>query len=298
MRIVTWESDYKVLTKASADDFFNSTLPEITLFKFKTRKFNVAPHHGAFSIKAVSFGEESYFFGKQRLKLRCNGIIPVNGGQEYSSTINEETDSLSIFFEDSEVKKAAVEIVSNTSRLLDDPDVTVPATPEVPQIVFPVCTKMKRNLAGINAAVNSRDIELTQSLAQYCLRDLLATVLVLEPGESFREITKKSTREELLGRVLRAKSYIDEHNGKDCTLEMLAEVACMSKYHFLRVFREVLGVTPVTYARRRRLVLAAGALRRGECEKQCAKLAGFSSFMLFERAYVRAFGVLPHAGVN
>ena len=45
-------------------------------------------------------------------------------------------------------------------------------------------------------------------------------------------------------RLLRALHYIQEHSEEPLSLDQLASVACMSKFHFLRCFRALLGVTP------------------------------------------------------
>ncbi|MGB6308051.1 MAG: AraC family transcriptional regulator [Steroidobacteraceae bacterium] len=53
-----------------------------------------------------------------------------------------------------------------------------------------------------------------------------------------------------------------ERNPKDeITLEGLARIACRSRYHFLRTFRNVAAVTPCQYVLRRRFLRACVGLR-------------------------------------
>ena len=44
-----------------------------------------------------------------------------------------------------------------------------------------------------------------------------------------------------------AKQYIDEHLHKDLRVKDIAVVACMSEFHFFRLFKECFKVTPHRY---------------------------------------------------
>lgn len=76
----------------------------------------------------------------------------------------------------------------------------------------------------------------------------------------------------------------------------MAAVAGLSRHHFLRVFRAVVGVTPYRYVLARRLTAAAEALRteRGTV-LEVALAAGFSDLSEFTRRFRRRFGVPPAA---
>ena len=50
-----------------------------------------------------------------------------------------------------------------------------------------------------------------------------------------------------------ALEYIETNLKTDMKLADLSRVAGYSEYHFLRVFKEVTGLTPVDYIRKRRL---------------------------------------------
>ncbi|HOG94017.1 MAG TPA: AraC family transcriptional regulator, partial [Opitutaceae bacterium] len=59
---------------------------------------------------------------------------------------------------------------------------------------------------------------------------------------------------ERLNRVL---LYIDQHRSEKLTLETLAAVACLSPFHFHRLFRAMLGEPLGQYVQRVRLETAA-----------------------------------------
>ena len=81
----------------------------------------------------------------------------------------------------------------------------------------------------------------------------------------------------------------DEH-----PLTRLAGDAAMSPYHFLRTFRQVVGMAPHQYVLRTRLHRAALRLRRSPEEiAEIAFGAGFNDLSTFNRRFRRVMGVSP-----
>lgn len=97
-------------------------------------------------------------------------------------------------------------------------------------------------------------------------------------------------------RVERVIRHIGEHLDADLDLNALAEIACLSPYHFHRIYAGILGETVGETVRRLRLHHAAGALVEGEAViAQVAARAGYGSVAAFGRAFQAAYGVAPAA---
>ncbi|MEQ8935967.1 MAG: AraC family transcriptional regulator, partial [Amphiplicatus sp.] len=80
------------------------------------------------------------------------------------------------------------------------------------------------------------------------------------------------------------------------TLTDLAREAGMSRYHFLRVFREVAGVTPHQFVLRRRLHRAAVRLRKSDEPVSAIDFEeGFDDRSSFNRRFRSAMGANPTA---
>jgi AraC-like DNA-binding protein len=79
-----------------------------------------------------------------------------------------------------------------------------------------------------------------------------------------------------------------------CSLAALAREAAMSPYHFLRVFRQVVGMTPHQYVLRLRMHRAAVRLRRSDDPVSTIAFdAGFNDLSTFNRRFRRIIGASP-----
>jgi AraC family transcriptional regulator len=97
-------------------------------------------------------------------------------------------------------------------------------------------------------------------------------------------------------RLRQVQDYIQDTLGHPITLEEMASVACVSPYHFCRLFRQSTGLSPNQYVisqrvRRAQELLQAGGLGVG----QVARAVGYQSAEHFARLFRRHTGVLPHA---
>jgi len=63
-------------------------------------------------------------------------------------------------------------------------------------------------------------------------------------SQQIEELTKKLyPREDLTEPIIRAKQFIDRHYSKSIYLEAICREACISKYHFIRLFKKYYGRT-------------------------------------------------------
>lgn len=81
--------------------------------------------------------------------------------------------------------------------------------------------------------------------------------------------------------------------GETVDLKRLSEAGAVSPYHMCRVFQQGAGMSVMSYARARRLSVAAKAIASGEESLLNVALdAGYTSHAAFTRAFARCFGVL------
>jgi AraC family transcriptional regulator len=105
---------------------------------------------------------------------------------------------------------------------------------------------------------------------------------------------KPDTRSFYERAVQAAIEHIAKHLDDALELEALARVACLSSFHFHRVFRGMVGETPLELTRRLRLERAAWRLRDNERSvTQIAFDAGYETHEAFTRAFRLAYSVSP-----
>lgn len=105
---------------------------------------------------------------------------------------------------------------------------------------------------------------------------------------------KTSTSENYRKRLLRVIDYMHEHIGENLDVNTLAEVACMSPYHFHRIYRQMAQETVNATVRRLRLQAAASDLIRTDTSLESIALKmAYSSQEAFSRAFLKEFGETP-----
>jgi AraC family transcriptional regulator len=96
--------------------------------------------------------------------------------------------------------------------------------------------------------------------------------------------------------VARALWYIESHFAEEISLEDIAAVSDVSRFHMSRAFGLATGRSVMRYVRGRRLTVAARALASGAPNILSIALdAGYGSHEAFTRAFRDQFGVTPEA---
>lgn len=97
-------------------------------------------------------------------------------------------------------------------------------------------------------------------------------------------------------RLNRVLDYVYAHLEDDLSFDRLAKVACLSSYHWSRIYSAMRGETIVATIRRLRLQRAADRLANSDLDiGAVAARAGYSSTDTFGRAFRDAFGESPSA---
>lgn len=142
-----------------------------------------------------------------------------------------------------------------------------------------------RACAGLNGSQNLAWEELSIQLA--------AQALELAGASSFKP---DSAMPSALARVTRTVRLIEQHPEARLDLGSLAREARLSRYHFLRTFEGLTGLTPHQYVLRARLREAASRLAQSTAAVLDIALdSGFGDVSNFNRAFRQEFGVSPRA---
>lgn len=94
-------------------------------------------------------------------------------------------------------------------------------------------------------------------------------------------------------RIARAIAYVDANPSEQLSLEKLSSIACLSTFHFHRIFRSLTGEPVREFVERRKLEHAIALANKGKSWKAAAAASGFNSPISFTRAFKRVFSVAP-----
>jgi len=149
-------------------------------------------------------------------------------------------------------------------------------------------------LTGLLAAVEAtRDDADTAAFEELAVR-LAGAVVATTSASPARARQAPSARD--VRRVAEALRRIEDDASERLSLAELAADAATSPYHFLRVFRALVGMTPHQYVLHTRLHRAAVRLRRtDEPISAIAFDVGFNDLSTFNHRFRRLIGVSPGA---
>ncbi len=87
--------------------------------------------------------------------------------------------------------------------------------------------------------------------------------------------------------------YIHSHLNENLTVDFLCGRVFLSRYHFMRLFKQQTGESVHSYITMRRLLSAARMIREGSPSGLAASSCGFGDYSSFSRAIRRRFGIQP-----
>ena len=95
-------------------------------------------------------------------------------------------------------------------------------------------------------------------------------------------------------RIAKTVLYIRKHLNEAIELEKLAEISCLSKDHFIRLFKNELGTTPLQYINQKKIEKSQLLLITEEIAvKEIAFQLAFEDYSYFNRLFKKITGVTP-----
>jgi AraC family transcriptional regulator len=234
--------------------------------------------HDTASIAAVTAGTFQYRTGGGRAVLAPGGILLGDAGACFECGHEHGTGDRCLAFS---FAPALLESIVSGVPGARRAAFGVPHLPPVPAL-----------MPLLAAAEAARDGEDAVELEELALRLAAAVAATLADGA--QPAAAPSRRDER--RISDALCRIEGEAHEPLALADLAHEAGMSRYHFLRTFRQVAGMTPHQLVLRTRLHRAAVRLRTSdESISAIAFDAGFGDLSTFNRRFRRLMGCSPGA---
>jgi AraC-like DNA-binding protein len=124
-------------------------------------------------------------------------------------------------------------------------------------------------------------------------KTLLAGVIVILSRVGNTRFSKKKGSNSYLGYTLKTVEAIEECFTGSITVRELALNLNISPDHLTRQFRQIIGITPTEYLRRRRFARALELLRKQRPISEVYPASGFRSINYFSREFKALFKMTP-----
>jgi AraC family transcriptional regulator len=126
----------------------------------------------------------------------------------------------------------------------------------------------------------------------------IAEGILRDQAKVFESLSKlnyknKEVSYDVFRSIYRAKEYIDDQFLMPIHLDDLAEIAHISKFSFIRLFKLAFGYSPYQYILHKRLQYGADLLKAGQPVSSIAEVCGFSDLHAFSKAFKGKFKVSP-----
>jgi AraC family transcriptional regulator len=247
------------------------------------------------SIKCVARGTEDYFVDRRRIRVTDGTWLVLNEGREYGSLLEGagEAYMFSLFFRPGLACEIAGGMRQSLSQALD-------AGPGIATINAEFAETLRHHDASVSpvlryiqreVAMGMRDEQWLEEQCQFLLTRLLRSQQrqPTPPRADISEL-RPERRAELLRRLEWAEDFMHARLTESISLQDIAAAAHISRFHFLRVFQSVYGVTPVAFLRDlrvRRAIALLESTRHGVAE--IAMSVGMSRVALWRALRARGY---------
>ncbi|MEM8557497.1 MAG: AraC family transcriptional regulator [Bacteroidota bacterium] len=216
----------------------------------------------------------------------------TNAGARYTLEIEEAAETQNLHVSGDAAAAVYRALVTDDDRLIEVPDAAGP-----PLTVFP---RLYRRTPTFDLLLG-RAFEVasaTPAALDEAVADVLVHLLAVHRGALYEAArvpaARAATRTELYRRLARSVDLMHATTHDALPLDVLAEAACLSKYHYLRAFRQTFGTTPHRYHTRLRIAQAQRLLTGSRLAVAEVGFAiGFDEPSAFTRAFRRHVGVPP-----
>ncbi len=93
--------------------------------------------------------------------------------------------------------------------------------------------------------------------------------------------------------IRQSKAFMEKYHSEHIELDDLAKAALMSRFHYVRVFKQLYGVTPRSYLKDMRIAKAKALLREGHPITYTCFEVGYESVATFSSVFKKSTGYSP-----
>ena len=241
-------------------------------------------------------GNSTCTFNGRRLQVTEDTYCISNRQQDYTLEINsrQTVETFNIHIGEYFGEKVLQAVIQRPEALLSNVNNT-----SVTPVDF--YNKLYRKDGQLNNIIHKLTLLQQDSFNTMLFEETLAQLLIhllQQHNNILADIAKMpavkaSVKAELYKRVSMGADYIHAYYMQNIQLEDIAAEACFSKFHFLRLFKQVYNASPFQYIQQLRMEKARHKLATGESVQDIAALLGYENSNSLSRIFKRRTGVYP-----
>lgn len=244
--------------------------------RFRRQTFPRHSHEG-YGVGVIEAGALGFFYRGENLVAPAGRINTVNPGEVHTGqAVAEQGWTYRMFYCSEEFLRRMSEAVADrpvplpflTQGVIDDPE-----------------------LAGLirHTHILLGDGQAAQLQQETLLLTLFARLLTRHTYEPPAVVAAGAEP----AAVRRVIDYLDAHCGEELRIDTLAGIACLSPYHFIRVFARHTGLTPHAWLMQHRTRKARQLLEQGVAIADAAAQTGFTDQSHLTKSFKRLLGYTP-----
>ena len=235
-------------------------------------------------------GKSRAGIGSKMATIDAGHYYLTNRHEHYTLEIDsrEPTETFNIHFGESFMDEVYHGLITPADRIVADPYYYKQSPVYFFNRLYKKDAQIEQLVSSIRDS-SSNAIAMDENLYKIYLlhrhRDILKEVQKLPP-------LKTSTKVELYKRLGNSSDYIQEHLNETIELQSLADEACLSKFHFLRLYKMLNGITPQQHITALRMQKAEELLKT--TTKGIGDIAletGYENHSSFSRVFYKHKGI-------
>jgi AraC family transcriptional regulator len=235
---------------------------------------------------------QTYHAGSRQYVINPSRYLLINEGQSFKTSLSQSVENrmLTIAFKVGLPESMYQSLSSSTENMLADP-FAVTERIDFFEGVHELTDKIN---VHINDLLNTSPIgENLQEKLNVILEEIIAKQFKLNRHALTLQKVKATTRIEIFRRLRWSMEFLQDNFTNDIAVEDLAKEACLSTYHFKRLFKEVYGEAPWQMIRRMRLAKSVQLLTIGLSVKEVCKAVGWTDASSFVRLFRTQMNITP-----
>lgn len=256
--------------------------PRFTIRHIAAGCIEFQPHsHSTFTVTALLAGQMAATIGAGDYELRAGEVALTSANQVHSGrAVNVELVSVGVS------PLLVNELVAEIGYTRTTGDIVFRSSVVTDQVIARWARAMATELAEEELGLGA----MLESMIRQLVIHLLRTHLTVRKSDLI-ELSRAGPVDR---RLRRALEFMHDNYSRGLSLGEVASAAYLSEYHFARLFKEIIGVTPHVYLANLRLERARKLLAETELAiSEVASMVGYHSQSHFTKIFKSITGVTP-----